>query len=72
MGEKVYGHHAIEEAIKKAGMGSTLYIERTKADKLGSKPSVRHIRTDGFLFHTRLGNPCIRDTGTRHPIVFLL
>ena len=36
MGEKVYGHHAIEEAIKKAGMGSTLYIERTKADKLGS------------------------------------
>ena len=36
MGEKVYGHHAIEEAIKKAGMGSTLYIERTKADNLGS------------------------------------
>ena len=36
MGEKVYGHHAIEEAIKKTGMGSTLYIERTKADKLGS------------------------------------
>ena len=28
MGEKVYGHHAIEEALKKAGMGSTLYVQR--------------------------------------------
>ena len=28
MGEKVYGYHAIEEAIKKAGMGSTLFVER--------------------------------------------
>ena len=36
MGEKVYGHHAIEEAIKKAGMGSTLYIERGKADKFAA------------------------------------
>ena len=36
MGEKIYGHHAIEEAVKKAGMGSTLYIERTKADKFSS------------------------------------
>ena len=36
MGEKVYGHHAIEEAIKKAGMGSTLFIDRTKADKFSA------------------------------------
>ena len=28
MGEKVYGHHAIEEALKKAAAGSTLYIQR--------------------------------------------
>ena len=26
MGEKVYGHHAIEEALKKAAAGSTLYL----------------------------------------------
>ena len=36
MGEKVYGHHAIEEDIKKAGMGSTLFIDRTKADKFSA------------------------------------
>ena len=36
MGEKVYGYHAIEEAIKKAGMGSTLYIARKSGDKLAS------------------------------------
>ena len=29
MGEKVYGHHAIEEALKKAGMGSTLFVQRS-------------------------------------------
>lgn len=28
MGEKIYGHHAIEEALKKAFAGSTLYIVR--------------------------------------------
>lgn len=28
MGEKVYGHHAIEEALKKAFAGSTLYLMR--------------------------------------------
>ena len=28
MGEKVYGHHAIEEALKKAPAGSTLYLMR--------------------------------------------
>ena len=34
MGEKVYGYHAIEEAIKKAGMGSTLFVERGGGEKL--------------------------------------
>ena len=34
MGEKVYGYHAIEEAIKKAGMGSTLYIARNSGDRV--------------------------------------
>lgn len=34
MGEKVYGFHAIEEALKKAGMGSTLYIQRNGGEKL--------------------------------------
>ena len=29
MGEKVYGFHAIEEALKKAAAGSTLYIVRS-------------------------------------------
>lgn len=29
MGEKVYGKHAIEEGIKQAPMGSTLYISRS-------------------------------------------
>lgn len=28
MGEKIYGHHAIEEALKKAPAGSTLYLAR--------------------------------------------
>lgn len=28
MGEKIYGKHAIEEGIKKAPMGSTLYVSR--------------------------------------------
>ena len=32
MGEKVYGFHAIEEALKKAGMGSTLYVQRQGGD----------------------------------------
>lgn len=34
MGEKVYGYHAIEEALKKAGAGSTLYLQRNGSDKL--------------------------------------
>lgn len=34
MGEKVYGYHAIEEAIKKAGMGSTLYLARNSGDRV--------------------------------------
>ena len=34
MGEKIYGFHAIEEALKKAGMGSTLYLQRNGSDKL--------------------------------------
>ncbi len=34
MGEKVYGYHAIEEALKKAGMGSTLYLQRNGSEKL--------------------------------------
>lgn len=34
MGEKVYGYHAIEEALKKAGMGSTLYLQRNGGDRL--------------------------------------
>lgn len=36
MGEKVYGFHAIEEALKKAGMGSTLYLQRGGGDKLAT------------------------------------
>ncbi len=28
MGEKIYGYHAIEEALKKASAGSTLYLSR--------------------------------------------
>ena len=34
MGEKIYGYHAIQEAIKKAGMGSTLFVERGGSEKL--------------------------------------
>ncbi len=34
MGEKVYGYHAIEEALKKAGMGSTLYLQRNGGERL--------------------------------------
>ena len=34
MGEKVYGYHAIEEGLKKAGMGSTLYLVRNGGDKI--------------------------------------
>lgn len=36
MGEKIYGYHAIEEGLKKAGMGSTLYLARSGGDKLES------------------------------------
>ncbi len=34
MGEKVYGYHAIEEALKKAGMGSTLYLVRNGGERI--------------------------------------
>lgn len=34
MGEKVYGYHAIEEALKKAGMGSTLYLIRNGGERM--------------------------------------
>lgn len=34
MGEKVYGHHAIEEALKKAAAGSTLYLMRNGGSAL--------------------------------------
>ena len=34
MGEKVYGFHAIEEALKKAAHGSTLYLVRGGSDRL--------------------------------------
>ncbi len=34
MGEKVYGYHAIEEALKKAGMGSTLYLQRNGGERI--------------------------------------
>ena len=34
MGEIVYGYHAIEEALKKAGMGSTLYVQRQGGERL--------------------------------------
>ncbi len=36
MGEKVYGYHAIEEALKKAGMGSTLYVQRQCGERIES------------------------------------
>ena len=34
MGEKIYGYHAIEEGLKKAGMGSTLYLVRNGGDRI--------------------------------------
>ncbi len=34
MGEKIYGFHAIEEALKKAGAGSTLFIVRGGGDRI--------------------------------------
>ena len=40
MGEKVYGYHAIEEALKKASHGSTLYLvrgERERSEELDRK-----------------------------------
>ena len=45
MGEKVYGHHAIEEALKKAGMGSTLFVERGRSEKLDNL--IREARLTG-------------------------
>ena len=45
MGEKVYGHHAIEEALKKAGMGSTLFVERSRSEKLDAL--IREARLTG-------------------------
>ena len=54
MGEKVYGHHAIEEALKKAGMGSTLYVQRgskavenlVMAAKLTGKVAVKKLSAE--------------------------
>ena len=45
MGEKIYGHHAIEEALKKAFAGSTLYIVR------GGGPALAALerQADGLL-----------------------
>ena len=34
MGERVYGYHAIEEALKKAGMGSTIYLVRGGGERI--------------------------------------
>ena len=34
MGERIYGYHAIEEGLKKAKMGSTLYLQRNGGEKL--------------------------------------
>lgn len=34
MGERVYGYHAIEEALKKAGTGSTLYLVRRGNERI--------------------------------------
>lgn len=34
MGEKIYGHHAIEEALKSARQGSTLYLLRNGGDAI--------------------------------------
>lgn len=34
MGEKVYGHHAIEEAMKSAKQGSTLYLLRSGGEAI--------------------------------------
>ncbi len=45
MGEKIYGHHAIEEALKKAGMGSTLFVERSRSEKLDNL--IREARLTG-------------------------
>ena len=36
MGERVYGFHAIEEALKKAGMGSTIYLQRNGGERIQS------------------------------------
>ncbi|MCI7607461.1 MAG: 23S rRNA (guanosine(2251)-2'-O)-methyltransferase RlmB [Spirochaetales bacterium] len=36
MGERVYGYHAIEEALKKAGMGSTIYLQRNGGERIQS------------------------------------
>ena len=36
MGERVYGYHAIEEALKKAGMGSTRYLQRNGGERIQS------------------------------------
>ena len=34
MGERIYGHHAIEEGLRKAGMGSTLYVQRGGGERI--------------------------------------
>ena len=34
MGERIYGYHAIEEGLKKAAAGSTLYLMRSGGERL--------------------------------------
>ena len=34
MGERIYGHHAIEEGLRKADMGSTLYVQRGGGERI--------------------------------------
>lgn len=55
MGEKVYGFHAIEEALKKAGMGSTLYLQRGGGDKLLSLEN--QARATGKVAVKKLSKP---------------
>ena len=43
MGEKIYGFHSIEEGLKKAGAGSTLYIVRGGGDKIKALERSAHM-----------------------------
>ena len=52
MGERIYGHHAIEEGIKKAGMGSTLYVQRGGGEKI--EALVREAQLTGKIDSPRI------------------